>query len=122
MCASIASGSLLTLAPCSGTSASTQVGEQAQRGPGTGQRTGRGHVSADTTSYPVCRREAVPVRDVRQGLHTGQLPHRPRAPAHWGEALRLRALRQEVLPWRSHPCPGVPILCPVKGAGEQIGA
>ena len=42
----------------------------------------------------------MPVCDVRQSLHPGQLPHRPRAPAHWGEALRLRALRKEVLPFR----------------------
>lgn len=59
-----------------------------------------------STFCPVPRREAMPVRDVRQGLHPGQLPHRPRAPAHRGEALRLRALRQEVLPRPSHPCSG----------------
>lgn len=40
------------------------------------------------------------VLDLRQSLHPSQLPHRPRAPAHGGEAVRLRALRQEV---RLHP-------------------
>lgn len=38
----------------------------------------------------------MPVLDLRESLHPSELPHRPRAPAHGGEALRLRALRQEV--------------------------
>lgn len=90
-------------------------------GGGWGGRVGGG-VGA-STFCPAPRREAMPVRDVRQGLHPGQLPHRPRAPAHWGEALRLRALRQEVLPRPSHPCSGrrgVPALHPLQGARKQM--
>lgn len=80
---------------------------------------GRGGLSFDPhVAEPSCclpRREAVPVPDLREGFHPGQLPHRPRAPAHGGEALRLRALRQEVSgPCQSPPCakgphPGLPL-------------
>lgn len=113
MSAFTASGSSLTPGRCSGTSASTQVGTRlccpGVLPQGLGAFLGRLGLSFDPhVAEPSCclpRREAVPVPDLREGFHPGQLPHRPRAPAHGGEALRLRALRQEVSgPCQSPPC------------------
>lgn len=45
---------------------------------------------------PPCRRKALPVHNLWESLHPGQLSNSPRAPAHRGKTLRLRTLRQKV--------------------------
>lgn len=89
---------MLTPGRCSGTSASTRVGTQLSLRAAFPWRAEGFHVDPRVAEPSCClpRREAVPVPHLREGVHPSQLPHRPRAPAHGGEALCLRALWQEV--------------------------